>query len=254
MNILITDWGDLEQALPIALQYQVGLELLEFAVPEYLDNWPSISEKTLLMIRSVSLLGFHGPYSELVPATRDPLVRQITRTRFQQGYDMAQMLGADHLILHSGYIPKTYPRDVWLQSSLKFWLDFLVDKPSVNMVHMENVYEDDFTILCELADEVNQLFHEERLTICLDIGHVNTNSTKTLAEWITALGDRIRYTHLHNNDGILDDHWRLDKGNIRVEETLNLLAKHAPRALWTIETNPDDIEPSLLWLRERGFL
>jgi len=254
VNILITDWGEVDQALPIALKYQVGLELLEFAVPENLDNWPSMPDKALPMIRSVPLLGFHGPFSELVPATRDPLVRQVTRTRFQQAYDMAQMIGANHLILHSGYIPKTYPRDVWLQSSLNFWLDFLVDKPSVNMVHIENVYEDDFTVLRELVDKVNQQLHEERLTICLDIGHINANSTKTLADWITALGDRIRYTHLHNNDGILDDHWRLDKGNILIEETLNLLAKHAPRALWTIETSLDDIEPSLLWLRERGFV
>ena len=254
MRILVTDWGDLNQALSIARKYQVGLELLEFALPENLDSGRFNAEEVRLEVRDLPLLGFHGPFSELVPASRDSMVRQVTRARFQQGYAFAQMIGAQHLILHSGFIPKTYPRDIWIQNSLGFWADFLADKPVHNLIHMENVYEDDFTILRELVDKVNQSFGDERLSICLDIGHVNANSSRTLANWIIGLGDRIRYTHIHNNEGILDDHWRLDRGKINVEETLNLLIHYAPNALWTIETDVDDLEPSLLWLQDRGYL
>lgn len=35
-KILITDWADLDQVLPIASKYQVGIEVLEFAMPENL--------------------------------------------------------------------------------------------------------------------------------------------------------------------------------------------------------------------------
>ena len=44
------------------------------------------------------------------------------------------------------------------------------------------------------------------------------------------------------------------QGKINVDETLNLLIQYAPNALWTIETDVDDLEPSLLWLQDRDYL
>jgi sugar phosphate isomerase/epimerase len=254
MRILISDWGALEDVLPIAFIYQVGLEVLEFASPENLDQASSLVEDIRQKVSGIPLLGMHGPFTELVPASRDPMVRQVARTRFQQGYEVSQRLCAQHLVLHSGFFPKTYPRDQWIQNSYDFWVDFLADKPATNRIHMENVYEDDFTALQELIDRVNERLQAEILSICLDIGHVYANSSKTVADWITGLGDRIRYTHLHNNDGILDDHWRLDNGRINVSEVLDLLSKHSPNSVWTIETIVSDIEPSLLWMQEQGYL
>ena len=254
MRILITDWVELDQVLPLAKKYQVGLEVLEFSIPANLDLATTLVNDIRQKVSAIPLLGMHGPFSELVPASRDPLVRQVARTRFQQGYDLAQKIGAQHLILHSGYVPKTYPRDQWIQNSLEFWVDFLADKPASNMIHVENVYEDDFAPLQELIERVNQSLQAEILSICLDIGHVNANSSKTLPEWITGLGDRIRYVHLHNNDGILDDHWRLDKGKINIKEVLDLLLKLSPHSVWNIETLVSDIEPSLLWMLEHGYL
>lgn len=254
MSILITDWGNLDQALPVAMKYQVGLELLEFAVPENLENNTSMIEEMRQKVSPVTPLGLHGPFTELVPASRDPLVRHVTRTRFQQGYELAMSFGASHYILHSGYIPKTYPREVWLQNSLDFWLGFLADKPGADMIHVENVYEDDYTSLLEMVNRVNQELQGEWLSICLDIGHVHANSSKTLTDWIRGLGNSIHYTHIHNNDGQLDDHWKLDKGGIDIDEVLSLLLKYSPNAHWTIETSVEDLEPSLAWLHDRGYL
>ncbi len=254
MRILITDWVELDQVLPLAQKYQVGLEVLEFSLPANLDIATTLVNDIRQKVSAIPLLGMHGPFSELVPASRDPLVRQVARTRFQQGYDLAQIIGAQHLILHSGYVPKTYPRDQWIQNSFEFWVDFLADKPVSNMIHVENVYEDDFAPLQQLIERVNQSLQAEILSVCLDIGHVNANSSKTLPEWIMGLGDRIRYVHLHNNDGILDDHWRLDKGKINIGEVLDLLSKHSPNSVWNIETLVSDIEPSLLWMQEHGYM
>jgi hypothetical protein len=35
---------------------------------------------------------------------------------------------------------------------------------------------------------------------------------------------------------------------------LDLLKTHAPEALWMVETIPADIEASIVWLKERGYL
>ncbi len=75
--------------------------------------------------------------------------------------------------------------------------------------HLENVYDDDYSVISELLDRVNEILQRNVLTSCLDIGHVHSNSSKTLEGWIKGLGDRIQYVHLHNNDEIFDNHWGL---------------------------------------------
>ncbi|WP_041917209.1 TIM barrel protein [Desulfitobacterium dehalogenans] len=149
-----------------------------------------------------------------------------------------------------GFIPKTYfPKD-WLDNSTKFWTDFLSNKPNSMEIHLENVYEDDFNLLKELVDAIG----DPKFSICLDLGHVNANSTKELNNWIQGLNDRIRYVHLHNNNGKFDDHFGLWMGEIDMLNTLELLKVHSPKALWTIETLSVDIKPSIDWLVDNGFI
>jgi sugar phosphate isomerase/epimerase len=253
-KLLITDWGNVDKALPFATRYQVGLEVQEFTTPANLDAPQELIEGLKEKTKDLSMVSMHGPFSDLIPASRDPLIRHVVRERFIQACQVAEQIGAKHLILHSGYIPKTYPSDMWLRNSLDFWIDLLNHDPFEGEIHVENVYDDDFSSLKELIDRVNQVFQTKRLTICLDIGHVNANSSRPFTEWVPGLGDRIGYTHLHNNGGSLDDHWQLDQGTIQIEQVLDLLVQHAPEATWTVETPFDGIEPSLLWLQARGYL
>lgn len=254
MTILVADWSSFDLVLPIARQFGVGLEIQEFINPENLDGALELAKAIRNKAKNLSLLSMHGPFAELVPASWDPLVRQVAQSRFQQAYDIAQRIRAQHLILHSGFIPKTYQIDRWVQNSYDFWIKFLEDKANPGLIHVENVYEDDFSSLRGLIDKVNATLGVEVLTANLDIGHVNANSSRGLEEWIAGLGDRIRYVHLHNNGGRLDDHWRLDQGTINLPRVLDLLQMYAVNATWCVETTVDDIEPSLLWMRDKGYL
>jgi sugar phosphate isomerase/epimerase len=254
MTIFIADWSEFEQVLPIANQYRLGLEFQEFTNPANIENPENLVKKIKTSAKNLPELSMHGPFAELVPATWDLLVRQVVMKRFSQAYDIARETGARHLILHTGFIPKTYQRERWISNSYDFWMDFLKDKPENNFFHIENVYEDDFNPLVELVDKVNQVFGVDRLTINLDVGHVNANSRRSLQDWISTLGDRIRYAHLHNNGGILDDHWSLDRGTIDIARVLALLQAHCPRAAWSVETTLEGIQPSLEWLQRRGYL
>lgn len=254
MSIIVADWASFDQVLPLAREFGVGLEFQEFTLPENLERPDELIDSIRRGIQDLPIRSMHGPFSELVPASRDPFVRQAAEKRFLQAYAIAQATGSQHLVLHSGFFPKTYSKENWIRNSYEFWIKFLEDKPAPGLIHIENVYEDDCSALLELADRVNETRQAEVLTICLDIGHVNANSTKSFDEWIGSLGDRIRYTHLHNNGGRLDDHWRLDKGTIDVSYVLELLQEHSPHATWCVETTPGDIEPSLLWLQQLGHL
>jgi sugar phosphate isomerase/epimerase len=254
MKVLVTDWAHVDEALPIALEHHVGLEVQEYCDPDRIDN-DSQSARTIgEKIRQLPLRGFHGPYSELVPASRDGEIRAVVRKRFQSAYELALVVDAQHLVLHTGYIPKTYPRGPWMENSVEFWVDFLSDKHRSMRFHIENVYEDDHSMMAELVDAVNEALRTDALTVCLDVGHVNANSSRTFEEWIKGLGSRIQYAHLHNNDGVLDDHFGLWRGTIDMAKVLDLLMTYSPDAVWTIEARPTDVERSVLWLRERGYI
>jgi len=251
--VFITDWSDFEQVFPLALEYQVGIEILEFVDPDTIENGQELADRMRNQTGKLKAISFHGPYSDLVPASRDPLIRQATLNRFQAAGRLADMVGSQHLVLHSGFIPKTYPKDQWIQNASTFWINYLKAKPFSGKVHVENVYEDDYTTLKELVDTVNEAFSAELLTICLDIGHVNANSSRSIDEWISELGKRIGHVHLQNNSGLADDHSRLDKGTLDVAHVLNLLSTCCPASSWTIETTTEDIEPSLIWMGDQGY-
>ncbi|MFN2156606.1 MAG: sugar phosphate isomerase/epimerase family protein [Anaerolineae bacterium] len=254
MQIAISDCAQIDQLLPIALKHKVGIEIQEFVFPENLDADDSLAHTIAERIQSISLRGFHGPFFELIPASRDRLVQQVARARYQRAVEVAAVVGIQHLILHTGYFPKTYSRGNWIGNSVAFWVPFLPDLPAGMQLHLENVYEDDYSLIAELVDKVNEALGREALTVCLDVGHVHANSSRSIEDWIAGLGTKIRYAHLHNNDGVLDDHWGLWKGQIDMARVLDLLRQHAPDAVWTVETALSDVERSLIWLEERGYL
>jgi sugar phosphate isomerase/epimerase len=254
MRVAVSDCAHIDEILPLALEHNVGIEIQEYVFPENIDRYDHMARDIGRKIREITLRGFHGPFSELVPASRDTKIQKVTRSRFQSAYELAKTVGAQHLILHTGYIPKTYPRESWIKNSVGFWVSFLSDKHGSMRLHLENVYDDDYSMVSELLNRVNEALQRDTLTACLDIGHVHSNSSKTLEEWIRGLGSQIRYVHLHSNDGIVDDHWGLWKGRIDIAHVLDLLVEYAPDSVWTIETIRTDIEKSVVWLREKGYM
>jgi sugar phosphate isomerase/epimerase len=151
MRILVSDWGAFDEVLPVALKYQAGMEVQEYTSSENIGRNRAMAEDIGRKIKTIPLRGFHGPYAELVPAGRDRKVREVARSRFQDAFDLAQRTGAQHPVPHSGHFPKTYPRGIWIQNSYKSWVGFLAEKSGQMNVHLENVYEDDYSDIVELV-------------------------------------------------------------------------------------------------------
>lgn len=54
-------------------------------------------------------------------------------------------------------------------------------------------------------DEFNERYGAEVLGFCFDIGHANLIGLD-IYEFVTILGDRLKVLHLHDNDGVTDQH------------------------------------------------
>src|SRR5574340_861568 len=248
-QIFICDETNPAKAAVLCERYDLGIEIQAFYDPAYFDSTPDAVEQHLALLGNVPERSSHGCFGDLCAGSFDPLVREVARLRYQQSYDFARQLGAGHLVLHHGYVPHTSPPDRWLVRCSAFWKDFLQGKGPEIRIHLENLLELDAGLLAEVIDAIDSPLVDANL----DLGHVACNSPTPLTDWIHRLGKRIGYLHLHDNHGERDEHLTPGKGSIPLREALELVSETAPDAIWAIESDIDEMEEAILWLKTNGF-
>lgn len=254
MDIYISQLDETEKILPILDKYNVGLEIVQFASPYILDNIEKFLEEYKLDIASVSeniKFSIHGPYSDLIPGSRDRIIREATHYRFTQAYNVAKELNANKIIYHNGYAPNTYYKDEWLKNSVEFWKEFIKGKDDNIEIHIENVLEEDCILMRKLIDEIDN----EKISICLDIGHVNAYSKVSVKRWIENLGNRIKHIHIHNNYSDQDSHSGIDKGNMNILGILEYIKRDLPTVSIALEiVDIKELKDSLEILENRKLI
>ena len=186
------------------------------------------------------------------------MVRKATMTAFNYAYDIAKELECTEVVVHNGFVPNTSYYEGWVRNATAFWQEFFKDKDDTITMMIENQCEEDSEVLKMEIDSVNDL----RLKVCLDIGHAHANSNMAIEDWITTLGKRIGYLHLHNNHGKVegrpsfknDEHLGLDNGTINIEKVCNILEEYCPDAIWNIECKLDYIENSVEVIKKLGYI
>lgn len=253
MKFYISQLVETEKIIPILKKYDVGLEVVQFAHPYLLDNKEKFikeyKEELGDLYGHIDLI-IHGPYADLCPGTRDPLIQKVTSFRFNQVYEVARELKANKIVYHNGYTPKTYMNVEWIKNVAKFWNEFLEDKKDLHIV-VENVLEEDYYLIDSLMKEINK----DNFSLCIDIGHINAYSKVDLREWIDNLSYKINHIHLHNNYGDKDSHLGIYKGDINVIEILKLLHEKNNDITISLEVvNLEELERSLDILLKEGFI
>jgi len=248
-TIVICDETRFEAAPPFAREHKTGIEVQTFYQPHLLENNLHLIEQHRSALTGIQPLSLHGPFGDLCPGSFDPEVRNLARKRYRQGLAVAEALDIDHVVLHHGYVPGTSFRKNWIERLTQFWKDFLSDQRADLQIHLENHLETDPMMMAEMIDAVG----DPRLSLCLDIGHVHCFAKADAVEWIKLLGDRIRYVHLHDNDGGSDAHQTLGAGTIPLRAVLAALEENSPEAIWAVEADFSTMEQSLDWLAVNGY-
>ncbi len=106
-------------------------------------------------------------------------------------------------------------------------------KPLGVTLLLENIPNDISTP--ERLMEMLRLLRYDDLGICFDTGHAHI--TSTVHQAFGVLENRVRSTHVHDNQGIRDSHLWPGEGTIDWEQTMQQLrsAPHAPALLMEIE-------------------
>lgn len=234
------------QEVSLAREYGFGLEISDYLwrlSPDEIDKKKQLVNEIQKGFLTTS---FHG-----TGVNRD--IREINRMSdeellelYNESFELADYHKICQIVFHSNYEPDFQPLDEWIERMAGFWKKFIKTKPFYFNFYIENLADDSPDILVRLIDEIA----DSRVKVCLDTGHANCNSKIPVTEWIKALGDRIGYVHLHNNDGISDKHQPLSTGTIEFREVFDCFAEHVKHIPYMLECN---LKESLVWLKENGF-
>ena len=93
-----------------------------------------------------------------------------------------------------------------------------------------------FEELIEITDGFNEAFGKEVCGICFDFGHANLQPYD-IGDAIRVVGNRLRVTHVHDNDGKRDIHQLPYHMAIDWDEILDALADVGYRGDFTLEAD-----------------
>lgn len=193
----------------------------------------------------------HGPFTEIIPAAIDHKAREFAMERLEQSYQVASAVGAESMIVHTGYIPFMYFKEWQAEKSAIFWQKFIADKSPDFRLYVENVLEDEPYMLADMMQQIE----DPRIGICLDVGHALAagHSTVPIETWIEVLGQYIGHFHIHNNCGDSDSHSPLGQGLLDFRSIFAAAEAHCcPDVTFTIESR--ECAPSVKWLIDEGYL
>jgi sugar phosphate isomerase/epimerase len=178
----------------------------------------------------------HAPFMDLNPGAVDPLVWEATLHRFNQVYDVAEIIRPTIIVFHPGYDRWRFgdKRRKWLDNSIRTWEKVLVRSTKTgSIIAVENIFEEEPSTLRALFEEIDSpLFRH-----CFDTGHFNLFSRVSMEEWFAEVGGYIAETHIHDNNGTKDDHLPIGEGSIDFGKLFGLLKQYAPGSAYTIEAH-----------------
>jgi sugar phosphate isomerase/epimerase len=178
----------------------------------------------------------HAPFMDLNPGSPEPLIRRVTSQRFSQVMDAAEILNPVSMVFHPGY-------DRWRQGeSQEEWLGYCIDsfRPVLEraiqigaVITVENIFETEPSTLKGLLDAMDSPSFRH----CFDVGHWNLFKSVGMEEWFSVLGSYISHLHIHDNNGLRDDHMPLGDGNIDFDLYFRLIKRYVPDAVYAIEAH-----------------
>lgn len=158
----------------------------------------------------------HAPFPNYVKddATNAYVLHAVKKCIMMCGY-----FGCPNLVIHPGYLPyaeKLTKQQEW-DYNIAMYTALIPELKQYGVTAcLENTFSSHRGKVVEAIcsdpreanryiDALNEIAGEEVFGFCLDVGHANLLG-RDLCEFICAMGDRIKVLHVHDNNGVSDEH------------------------------------------------
>lgn len=189
----------------------------------------------------------HGPFFGLDIASLDRCLSEYSADCLLIGLEATSRLGGKLMVIHTGYMPQFSRggRRHWFRN----WserMPRIIDRAGELgvTVALENTWDDRPEVLQHLA----YLVPGGDVAFCLDTGHVNVFSRLPVRRWWDAIGDRVATIHLHDNDGLSDDHLEPGGGTFDFAELVRCIEGTERMPLLDLEVDLPDAERGRLYI------
>ena len=239
------------ECVELALQHDLGIEVMAFAFPNALDgDWKAlVADYRSQLSRVRGLITLHGPFMDMAPGSPDKLIIEATMNRYKHALQIAQELEAELVVFHANFLSQVHTEEYrlgWTRRNIDFW-GTLVSYASILgvTIAIENMWEFDPYLIGDVLKTVEH----PRLRACLDIGHAHLYSRVPFETWVKTAAPYLAHVHLNNNDGEDDVHRALPDGVLNYRELLEpLRALPNPPSLVLEMDRVDDMRASLPYL------
>ncbi|HUV36431.1 MAG TPA: sugar phosphate isomerase/epimerase family protein [Patescibacteria group bacterium] len=181
----------------------------------------------------------HAPFFGLDVASIDEGISRYSIRCLERAIEVTAALGGALMVMHTGYLPQ------YSRIGRRYWfgnwsrrMPRLVENARARGVQiaLENTWDDRPEVLHHLR---NLLPDPGAVAFCLDTGHTNVYSQLAVRRWWRSLGDDIAAIHLHDNDGLSDDHLPPGRGTVDFETLVNLLLECRRPPILELEVDPE---------------
>ncbi len=245
---------NIEECIALALDFNLGIEVMAFAFPSVLDGgWEGTLATYKKMLRPINgLITMHGPFMDMAPGSPDHQIEQITVERYQHAIRIASELSAEVIVFHANFIAAIHNieyRVGWHNRNLDFWAKMAAyaERYGVTLA-VENMWEFDPYIITDILKEINHPY----LRACLDVGHAHLFSDEEypFTLWLETVQPWLVHTHMNNNNGKIDVHHGLHDGVLNYHSVLEQLRSLPNPPTMTLEMDKvSDMRASLYFLQ-----
>lgn len=225
--------GMLDDVVSAGFQPEIRMTRADYLAKMTPSNFAKM--KDLLEKRSLRTFT-HGPFFGLDIASLDICLSEYSADCLDIGLEATAALGGSVMVMHTGYMPQFSRggRRYWLRN----WAERMprivehAEKLGVTLA-LENTWDDRPEIMLQLAD----MLPGDVVRFCLDTGHVNVFSHLSITRWWDMIGDRVVALHLHDNDGLSDDHLAPGEGTFDFETLAGKLSSLETMPLLDLEVD-----------------
>lgn len=218
----------------------IGIEIFpEWQNGQFIDTIRNNIDK--LKKYSISL---HGPYYGTEHSKKKGTMGyEISKEYFVSTFELSQQLNGKHIVYHHN--------NCCIDNEDR---EEIIKNSSENLIELNKMAESyEQKIVVENAGVIylnNMLFNEEQFIhmaksidnkILIDIGHAFANKWD-LDNVMSQLKHKISSYHIHNNNGVEDNHNRIRNGKLNIEEFFESYKKHTPNADLILEYSKNSAE------------
>ena len=234
---------------------EAGFSCIDFntapvTIPLYTEPEAEMERLIVGMRREIENAGLtvhqvHGPWTW--PPTKDqiPELRPQRAEEMKKSMRMAKLLGCRNWVVHpimpfkTKDIPEGNAAGTWeLNVEFMGWLLDYAKEINVTIC-LENMPHREFSMAKpDKIMEFVRLMDDPHFAVCLDFGHVATQEGLQVADQIRLVGDKLQAVHIHDNNGIKDQHTWPGQGIVDWKETAKALKEVDYQGVFSLETYP----------------